>query len=725
MTLERGERLNNRYRIVEVLGQGGMGAVYRAVDENLGVEVAVKENLFLTDEYARQFKREALILAGLRHPNLPRVGDHFEIERQGQYLVMDFIEGEDLRQRMERTGALSEEDVVLIGAAMCDALAYLHTRRPPIVHRDLKPGNVKINPEGQIVLVDFGLAKVMDDAQATSTGARAMTPGYSPPEQYGTARTDPRTDIYSLSATLYAALTGVIPEDGLARATGNANLTPLRKINSKVSRKLANVIERGLAIHPDDRYQTAEEFKSALLDAHIEARNSMRREITVAPPPAPEIVVAEDGNSNGKGSNPPPAARPLALAPLGASSDPVYIPARPWRSGTNWLALFLLVLILGTGALLMTNPSLVAQSPLIALMRTPTATVMSSATPTDEIGSQETPCVGANCAIISGLDPNRLATPTKTAAATSTPTITPTKTLSPTLTVTPIGGGMGEIVFASNRTGIPQLWTMDANGGKLFQVTSLPDGACQPDWSPDGIRIVFISPCPGKRDIYERSNLFIINRDGSRLLALPKSPEGDFEPAWSPDGNRIAYTSLKNNQPRIFVLNLVDNSVMEISKTVFGDRQPSWSPSGTQLAFVRIRNSPEIWVVSDTGQNEFKFTLSGSIADNWPVWSPDNRFIFYCQGALEKGVPWLTAQRYEDRGKMKEFRVPGEDLPQVGPVNKPSISPDNMWIVYESWPDGINHDIYRMTISGAGPVRLTTDPGLDFDPKWLLNMLKP
>ena len=93
MNLERGSLLNNRYRIVSILGQGGMGSIYHAVDENLGVDVAVKENLFTTEEYARQFRREAVILANLRHPNLPRVTDHFVIEGQGQYLVMDYIEG--------------------------------------------------------------------------------------------------------------------------------------------------------------------------------------------------------------------------------------------------------------------------------------------------------------------------------------------------------------------------------------------------------------------------------------------------------------------------------------------------------------------------------------------------------------------------------------------------------------------------------------------------------
>ena len=285
MTLERDTLLHNRYKIVEILGQGGMGSVYRAIDQTLGVEVAVKENLFTTEEYARQFRLEAVILANLRHPNLPRVSDHFLMGDEGQYLVMDFIEGEDLRQRMERVGMLDEDEIIVIGAAMCDALGFLHSRKPSILHRDIKPGNVKITPDGHIYLVDFGLAKVVQGSQATTTGARAMTPGYSPPEQYGTARTDPRTDIYSLGATLYAALTGIIPEDGLSRAMDNAQLTPLRKRNPKVSRRLAAAIEKAMSVDPADRFQTPEDFKKSLLGSKSKTEQLTGNYIVTPPPP--------------------------------------------------------------------------------------------------------------------------------------------------------------------------------------------------------------------------------------------------------------------------------------------------------------------------------------------------------------------------------------------------------------------------------------------------------
>ena len=185
MTLQVNSLLHQRYRILEVIAQGGMGAIYRALDESLGVEIALKENLYTAQEATRQFHSEATILAGLRHPNLPRVTDHFVIPNQGQYLVMDFIDGDDLRDRMRASGALSETDVILIGMAICDALTYLHSRQPAIVHRDIKPGNIKITPAGQIVLVDFGLAKIASAGEATQTGAQALTPGFAPPEQYG------------------------------------------------------------------------------------------------------------------------------------------------------------------------------------------------------------------------------------------------------------------------------------------------------------------------------------------------------------------------------------------------------------------------------------------------------------------------------------------------------------------------------------------------------------
>jgi serine/threonine protein kinase len=267
MPLKTGDLLNQRYRILDILGQGGMGAVYRALDENLDVYVAVKENAFFSEEYSRQFKREAKVLATLRHPNLPRVFDYFVIDQQGQYLVMDYIEGEDLREWMSREETVAEVEVLQIGIQICDALIYLHEQDPAITHRDIKPGNIKITPKGRVVLVDFGLVKLLRDQEKTTTAARAMTPGYSPPEQYGEAPTDQRSDIFSLGATLYAALAGFLPADSLARSTGKEELIPLRRYNPGVSYETGAVIEKALALRFTTRWQTAREFKAALQGA--------------------------------------------------------------------------------------------------------------------------------------------------------------------------------------------------------------------------------------------------------------------------------------------------------------------------------------------------------------------------------------------------------------------------------------------------------------------------
>ena len=208
MGLQQGEVIYQRYRIVKLLAQGGFGTLYRAWDTALGRPCALKENLDPSPGGQRQFLREAKILANLIHPSLPRVTDYFLVQGQSQYLVMDYVEGQDLQEMLEDRGSpLPEVRVQVWAGQICDALTYLHSQTPPVIHRDIKPANIKITPSGQAVLVDFGIAKVYDPKLKTTLGAQAVSPGYSPYEQYGKGKTDPRTDIYALGATLYTLLT--------------------------------------------------------------------------------------------------------------------------------------------------------------------------------------------------------------------------------------------------------------------------------------------------------------------------------------------------------------------------------------------------------------------------------------------------------------------------------------------------------------------------------------
>ncbi len=728
MILERGTLLNGRYRIVEILGQGGMGSVYRAVDENLGVEVAVKDNLFTTEEYARQFRREAIILANLRHSNLPRVTDHFVIAGQGQYLVMDYIEGEDLRQRMERVGILPEEEVIVIGAAVCDALSYMASRKPPIIHRDIKPGNVKITPQGQIFLVDFGLAKTLQGSQATTTGARAMTPGYSPPEQYGTARTDQRSDIFSLGATLYAALTGSTPEDALARAMDQAQLTPVRKHNSRISRRLASVIEKALEVRPDDRYQSGEDFKQALLSAGSGARRK-EGDYFVTPPPDEEKGIPPDSDQLPKPPSKPnmpagskdkspqllPISSPLDEAEQDAGISGLGKKKRRWGCGFYLLLLVVLASIAG-GLVYRADPGLPTRA---YAMYWPTIAVYVPLANPIEDGMTSTPMapLPTNTEMPVAPQVTETATPTQipvsspTPTATLSPTETSVPTETPTLAPTPVGGG--QIAFASEADGVTQIFVINSDGSDRRQITNLPEGACQPNWSPDGKRLVFISPCNSNNDYYPGSAMYIINEDGSGLLPLPTLAGGDYDPNWSPDGKRIVFTSLRNSgRPQLYILNLEDNSVAPLSDKYAFDFQACWSSDGEHVVFVSTRRQgQQLWVMKADGSEQRQFSQGPNLIFTRPSWSPDGKMLIYTEYVVEGSVPRVFLSPYTP-DEFDQFRL--SNMPMRDAV----YSPDGYWIVFEGWAVGGNHDVYIMTSTGVGVTALTDDRQLDFDPVW-------
>ena len=291
MTEPIGQVFHQRYRVRSKLGQGGMGAVYLADDLRLpGRQVAVKENLAPTGESQQQFKREAVALARLRHPNLPQVTDYFTEAGGRQYLVMDYVPGENLQQILTRLkGPLPVDEALSAVEQVMQALHFMHhwrdpetSRSSPIVHRDIKPANIKRTPEGRIVLVDFGIAK-LDSRGATALSARALTPGYAPLEQYN-GGTDERSDLYSLGATLYVLLTGVVPPSATNMAAG-AQMPGVKRLNAGVPDRYAKVIERALRLQAKDRYQSVDEMYLALFGQRLTTA-PVSRHTTGPPPPA-------------------------------------------------------------------------------------------------------------------------------------------------------------------------------------------------------------------------------------------------------------------------------------------------------------------------------------------------------------------------------------------------------------------------------------------------------
>lgn len=694
MTLQINSLILDRYKIIKILGHGGMGSVYMAMDENIQIPVAIKENLVLTENYLTQFKKEAVILASLRHPNLPRVSDYFDLSGQGQYLVMDYIDGEDLRERIEREEKLPEKDVIVIGLMMCDALMYLHNLSPKVIHRDIKPGNIRITPEGNVILVDFGLVKVFDANQQTATGARAMTPGYSPPEQYGRGPTDERSDIYSLGATLYAALTGIIPEESLSRLSGKEKLTSIKKYRSSISESLDQIIQKALEIEPENRYQTAEDFYLALL-AEGNFLLSSNNIGFVTPPPSVK------SNTSIKTAISQPLIRSFKL-----NNDPRKQKSKKklWFPG----ALFLLIAIV-----------------LIALAQNKNfMDFLFNSNSTLQAGESE---------LVIGQESF---TPTKKLLITPVSEETENSVQIPVSQPTPgqpafLGGGSGFIAFASNfQEDVMQIWIMDVDGKNKLQLTHLPDGACQPDWSPDGNKIVFISPCTAKKETYEGARLFMMDlssNDEINPIPIPLDPSGDFDPVWSPDGNLIAFSSFRpGNHPttkermlHIYTYDFRTEAILEITNSRWKDRAPFWSNDGSKIAFIRKIADYEIWLLDLISNEEYPFAAKSNIDFLYPHWSLNNQIIFFTHQNKSSGsLPYIVGKRIEDAGVNVEFRIPPTGQQSFSPSVDSVVSPDGQWFVFESWPDGVNHDLYIATINGANLTQLTTEKSFEFGSDW-------
>ncbi len=282
MPLTIGQTLQNRYRILGLLGQGGMGAVYLAEDLRLpGRRCAIKENVLdphaspqVLAQLRQQFLAEASILSRLDHPNLTKVSDYFT-QGGNEYLVMDFVEGENLQSVLDRwlrqyRQPLPEASVLPWFDQVLDALEYLHGQQPyAILHRDIKPGNIILTPQGKVKLVDFGLVKLLDPQRpGTATVVKGFgTPEYAALEQHAQGaygHTDARTDIYALGATLYHLLTGAAPPDAVQLAVKPGNLILPRRANPALSAATEAAILKALKTQPDERFQSAGEMRTAL-----------------------------------------------------------------------------------------------------------------------------------------------------------------------------------------------------------------------------------------------------------------------------------------------------------------------------------------------------------------------------------------------------------------------------------------------------------------------------
>ncbi len=312
-----------------------------------------------------------------------------------------------------------------------------------------------------------------------------------------------------------------------------------------------------------------------------------------------------------------------------------------------------------------------------------------------------------------------------TAAPTDTPTIEPTPTEEPTPTLGPIprGGGPGTIAFASDREGNFQIWIIDVDGNNPTQITDQQDGACQPAWSPDGMQLVFISPCTKDQDRYENSALYVIDLESGVESLLTDGSGGHYDPSWAPS-DLIVFTSGESNQPNLYTIDPeVGGDPTPLTRHSWNYR-PDWSSDGQQIVFVSTRISPiakvftmpRLGEINPGGGQAKEFSRGSEFAYNQPRYSPDGDFLMYKKSVpnSSSSQPELVGSTMEDRG-LKEATIATSQ--NIGTMNEADYSPDGKWIVFESWPFSV-HDIFIMSANGSNKTKVTEGGSYNFDAAW-------
>ena len=688
------------YQLVERLGQGGMAAVYKAYEPGLDRFVAVKvlPQFFARDpNFIHRFRREARAIAQLNHPNIVPIYNYGE-DGGVTYLVMQYVEGGTLQQGSGVT--LDASEAIKLVLPVARALAYAH--KHGIIHRDIKPANVLLCDDDRPLLTDFGLVKMLENStQLTKTGVGLGTPSYMSPEQGHGADADHRTDIYSLGIMLYEMLTGEVPfRAGTPMAVIikhiSAPMPMPRTINPDIPETLERIILKATAKSPEHRFQTAEEMAAALEEAldvlSASSQMSSRADIDRQPQ-----TFSGEGRSRPQNRAAEAAGKASSQFESPSQDGTVRTIADKIRAKWRFVVLLMAFVFLCVLAGIFLLFRQAVDGSIIALQPSETATMTLTAV----------------ASLTDTLEPA-----TATAEpATETPLPSPTETLSPTSTprLQGLGGGSGQIAFASDRGGDVQIYLLAIDSGEAPRLlTEIPGGACQPAWSPDGTQLVVISPCESQRESYPDASLYLIDADGTNLTPLPVGSTGNYDPVWSLDGTRLVFTSLRDGLPQIYIYEFADQTTESISSGLSHDFQAALSPDGEQIAFISTRiGNPLIFTMSAQGEDVAQFSRNTTSSNANPRWSPDGSTLLYMQ-LNAGGFPILIAAPIEELGFSEETVISA----YTSPMRDPAYSPDGTWVAFSSNQDGANHNIWIAATNGADSRELTSDPAYDFDPAW-------
>ncbi len=704
-----------KYRIVARLGRGGMAEVFKAYQPGLDRYVAIKvmhSHLSDDEDFIGRFRREAAAVANLRHPNIVQVYD-FDVENDLYYMVMEFVEGPtlkaELKERSIKGQIFSLPEITRIFGALASAIDYAHSRG--MVHRDLKPANVMFTKDGQVVLTDFGIARIMGATSYTVTGAISGTPAYMSPEQGQGERGDERSDIYSLGVILYEMATGTVPFDAdtpfaIIMKHINDPLPMPRVMNPQLPEGVERVILKALSKNPDDRYQSAGEMAADLrkvVGVGPEQTLSAMPVTTIAPlPRVPEVAVpqmpvgapARQASSTVSGS-PPAQSAPRKVAGL---------PVLPLAiiAGVLVVICMVIVAVISTKSLTTTQVRQEAQqsyinatetalaatmaaqnlptpTPLPTLTPEPTLTPVPSPTATETTVSTVAPTSTERVVVVTSTPEPVTETPTAV-PPTETPLAPPTEAIevsTETETETPVP----PVSAISGNLAVP---VDDGLGSYDVVVYGLPDGqvvgkiakARQPNFRNDGL--LAVNGQGGSSD-----NIWAYRPDGSGGREVSSSP-GDQHPFWKPDGTGLVY----------------DNPQMVCAKTSC----PEW-----HIFVQQGENKPDTRTVAD------KFILEGDIFRDqpmYPLWSTDDYIIFRAcdiwpggSGGGNCGI-WRTASwaTHGGTGFTPPMRLTSnDDIPTDTKGDR---------LVYMTVKDG-NWEVYVTGITGGAGTNLSNNPAQD------------
>ncbi len=747
MTDLTGQTIAERYRFDICLGEGTFAKVYRVHDTRRNVDLAAK--VLRVDNaqeptFLERFRREGEVLARLQHPNIVRYYDLVESD-ETVFILMDYVPGETLQARLYKAGRpLNTREVFELLKPLTSALHFAHGEG--VIHRDLKPGNIMVHENGNLLVTDFGIARLLDDATLSGTSSQALgTPLYMSPEQITSGDITPTADVYSLGVLIYQMLTGSVPFSGSHPAAQGSTKserityehlhlppTPLHAIEPNIPEAVDDVVIRCLAKNPTHRISNVLD----VYDMIAEAIGADPSDLTPLPQSIdespPEALSLPEVSQFVRQAAPPDSAiaKTITSAHPPSIADGVDSPTlnkNPLRAKT----LQAIQHSNEPAAQIGSTPSAARTLPFLRFQRQPVVRPFLRRASQRYRGPKTATLIIIGVLLITlscgalaiyALDPFNSANddndgsiqPTADSSVlplTFAPTVTDVPPHTPDANLTGISDQL--IAYSSHRTGSLNIFITSLDGVSIRQQLTANEDLHQtgPAWSPDGSFIAFYA----YESITGNADVYLMDADGSNLVNLTNSLDTDDRyVTWSPDGTRLAFHSDRSGAVdgsrdyELYIYQFSDGSVTQVTFNSMDDLGPDWSPDGTHIAFHSYVNGAyRIFTIATDGSNRQQ--ISPDSLDNayFPTWSPDGRQLAF-------------HVRQDDFTQVFLVDSDGQNLHPLMPLSVndsfPDWSPDGTAIIFQREQNSV-HGLYRYNIAEEllSPIG---NPLGDFLPDW-------